>query len=93
MILFQSLFWTFLRWRISLFGEGIKGCVTERCAGWVEIILLSFGEEVSIGFERLLLILGGYARASHTPAPLKRGGLGACFLLVMSGLWREGFPS
>ena len=26
------------------------------------------------------------------PAPLERGGSGACFLLVMRGLWCGGFP-
>ena len=26
------------------------------------------------------------ARTSHTPAPLERGGSGAAFLLIMSGL-------
>ena len=38
-----------------------------------EIILLLFGEEVSIGFERLLLILGGCTQTSHTPGPSPEG--------------------
>ena len=29
--------------------EGIKGCVTVRCAVWAEAILLLFGEEVFLG--------------------------------------------
>ena len=36
--------------------EGIKGCVTVRGADWDEMILLLFGEEVSVGFGRLLLV-------------------------------------
>ena len=43
---------------------------------WVEMILLLFGEEVSIGFERLLLILGGCAQTSHTPGPSREGRFG-----------------
>ena len=31
--------------------EGIKGCVTVRCAAWDECFLLLFGEEVSVSFE------------------------------------------
>ena len=34
--------------------EGIKGCVTVRCAGWVEVFLLLLGEEVSVSFGWLL---------------------------------------
>ena len=30
--------------------EGIKGCVTVKSAGWVEVFLLLFGEEVSFSF-------------------------------------------
>ena len=72
--------------------EGIKGCVTERRAGWAEIILLLFGEEVSIGFERLLLILGGYARASHTPGPSREGRFGCLFLISNEWFVAWGIP-
>ncbi len=43
--------------------------------------MLLFGEEVSIGFERLLLILGGCTQTSHTPGPSPEGSFGCCFLL------------
>ena len=36
--------------------EGIKGCVMERGAGWVEMILLLFGDVVFLGFGWLLWV-------------------------------------
>ena len=36
---------------------------------------------VSVGFGWLLLILGGCARASHTPGPSREGRFGRCFLV------------
>ena len=36
--------------------EGIKGCVTVRGAAGVEMILLLFGEEVSVSFRWMFLI-------------------------------------
>ena len=36
--------------------EGIKGCVMVRGAGWDEVFLLLFGEEVSVGFGWLLWV-------------------------------------
>ena len=53
--------------------RGLKGCVMVRCAGWDELILLLFGEEVFLGFGWLLLILGSCARMSHTPGPSLEG--------------------
>ena len=49
--------------------RGLKGCVMVRGVVWVEIILLLFFEEVFLGFGWMHLILGGYARTSHTPGP------------------------
>ena len=40
-----------------------------RGAGCDEMILLLFGEVVFLGFGWMFLILGGCARASHTPSP------------------------
>ena len=58
-----------------------------RGAVWVEMFLLLFGDVAFLGFGWLLLILGSCARTSHTSSPsLGRGGSGAVFLLVMSGL-------
>ena len=48
---------------------------------WAEMILLPFVEVVSIGFERLLLILGGCAQTSHTPSPSREGRFGCCVLV------------
>ena len=57
------------------------------------MILLPFVEVVSIGFERLLLILGGYARVSHTPGPSREGRLGYRFLVGNEWIVWGGFPS
>lgn len=76
MILFQSLFWTFLRWRISLFGEEIKGG-TVKSAVWAEV---SFRGEVC----RLRVTTFDFRRlctdVTH-PRPSRGGSFGCCFLL------------
>ena len=41
---------------ISPLERGLKGCVTERGAGWDEIVLLLFGDVAFVGFWWLLLI-------------------------------------
>ena len=52
-----------------------------------EVLLLLFGEVVFLGFGWLLLILGSYAQASHTPAPLWDGEVWMqLFYLGMRGL-------
>ena len=58
-----------------------------RCAGWDELILLLFGEEVFLGFGWLLLILGSCARMSHTPGPSLEGRFAYCFFFGNEGLW------
>ncbi len=40
-----------------------------RGAVWGEMFLLLFGEVAFLGFGWLLWVLGGSARASHTPCP------------------------
>ena len=90
-ILFQSLFWSFLWWRISIFGEGIKGGYGEECsvgrdyfaAVWWGCICRLW--EVALG-------LGGYARASHTPAPLQKGALNTAFLFENKRFGYDVFP-
>ena len=79
----------FLKTIIFLLGK----CVGIRCTVWDEMILLPFGEVVSVSFERLFLILGGYVQASHTPAPLERGGFGWCFLFGNELFEWGSFPS
>ena len=66
---------------VSPLERGLKGCVTVRGAVWAEVFLLLFGEEVFLGFGWLLLILGGCARALHTPGPSREGRFGRCFLV------------
>ena len=44
-----------------------------RGAGCDEMILLLFGEVAFLGFGWLLWVLGGSARASHTPDPSREG--------------------
>ena len=65
--------WDFPSW------EGMKGCVTVRSAGWVEMIFAAVWrggitgsrfwccEVVSAGLQWEFLILGGCAHTSHTP--------------------------
>ena len=51
------------------------------------MIFLLFGDVAFVGFWWMFLVLGSYARASHTPQPLSRGEiLDAAFFLEMSGL-------
>ena len=84
---------------ISPLERGFKGCVTVRDAAWAE----GLRDTVSRG-----LVLRGVIRQAsgdhfdfqvavlgrHTPpTPLERGGSGATFFLMMSGLWRGDFPS
>ena len=55
--------------------------MTVRSAVGVEIIWLLFGGVVFLSFRWMFLISGSCAQTSHTPAPLKRGDFGCCFLL------------
>ena len=51
-------------WRVGFPSrEGIKGCVTVRSEVWAEVFLLLFGEEVSVSFGWMFLILGSCAWA------------------------------
>ena len=83
---------------ISPLERGFKGCVTVRDAAWAE----GLRDTVSRG-----LVLRGVIRQAsgdhfdfqvavlgrHTPpTPLERGGSGATFFLMMSGLWRGDSP-
>ena len=64
-----------------------------RCAAWDEVILLLFGGVVFLGLWVDVFDFFVAVHGRHTPpAPLERGGSGACFLLGISGLWC-GFPS
>ena len=60
---------------------------------WGEMFLLLFGDVAFLGFGWLLLILGGCARASHTPAPLERGGSECLFLIGNEWFIVLEFPS
>ena len=64
-----------------------------RGAVWGEMFLLLFGDVAFLGFGWLLLILGSCARASHTPAPLERGGSECLFLIGNEWFIVLEFPS
>ena len=65
-----------------------------RCAVWVEVFLLLFGEEVFLGLWVTALGFRWLCSGVTHPLPLSRGEIwDAAFLLVMSGLWCGCFPS
>ena len=61
--------------------RGLKGCVTERGAGWDEIVLLLFGDVAFLGFGWLFLIWVAVLGRDTPPAPLERGGWDADFFV------------
>ena len=58
-----------------------------------EELVAAKSEVLSVRLQVVALDLGSCAWALHTPGPsLGRGGSGAAFFLMMSGLWRGDSP-